>query len=135
MVWHVETNPALATVDDHSDSDWFGAVRSALLKCLDNAASTSDYILHDEHFLAPSKFEISAQCELVVYFFKEDEAKAELASDFLSDHQPTHCGTDHSGGSIFFELWQNNFSKAGNLIHVLADLGALKKVLTVQARA
>ena len=135
MVRHVETGLTLAAVDDYADGDWFGAVSSALGECLDYAATTSDDILDDEHLLARSKFEISAQCELVVYFFKEDEAKAELAGDFLSNHQPTHCGTDHSGGTIIFEHWQNDFSKAGNFIHVLADLGALKKVRAVQARA
>ena len=135
MVGHVETSLALAAVDDHADGDWFSTVCSALRECLDYAATTSDDILDDEHLLARSKFEISAQCELVVYFFKEDEAKAELAGDFLSNHQPTHCGTDHSGGTIIFEHRQNDLGKAGNFIHVLADLGALKKVRAVQARA
>jgi hypothetical protein len=30
MVRHVETSFTLATVDNHADSDWFSAVRSAL---------------------------------------------------------------------------------------------------------
>ena len=59
MVGHVETSLALAAVDDHADSDWFGAVRAALGECLDYVpprVMTFDY----KHLFARCKFEISA---------------------------------------------------------------------------
>ena len=60
MVRHVETSLALAAVDDHSDSDWFGAVRPALGECLDHAATASDDILYNKDSLARREFEISS---------------------------------------------------------------------------
>jgi len=74
MVRHVETGLALAAVDYHADGDWFGAVRSALIERLQYAATAGDDIFNDEHLFVCCEFEISAQCELVIYFFKEDEA-------------------------------------------------------------
>ena len=133
MVRHVKTGFALATVDDNTDGDWYGAVRSALGECLDHAATAGDDVFDNKHLFARREFEISAQCELVIYFFKKDVAKAELAGDFLPDHQPTHRGTDHGGSTIILEHRQHNLGEASDFIHVLADLGALKKVRAMQA--
>ena len=60
MVGHVETSLTLAAVDDHADSDWFGAVRAALGECLDYAATASDDVFDYKHLFARCKFEISA---------------------------------------------------------------------------
>ena len=74
MVRHVEAGIALAAVDDHANGDWLGTVRSALSERLDHATTTGDDVFDYEHLLARCEFEIPAQCELVVYLFKEDEA-------------------------------------------------------------
>ena len=74
VVRHIKTSFALATVDNHPDGDWFGAVRSALGERLEYAATAGDDVFDDKHLFARREFEISAQCELVIYFFKEDEA-------------------------------------------------------------
>ena len=69
MVRHIKTGFTLATVDDHTDGDWFGAVCSALGECLDHATTTGDNVFDYKHLFARCEFEISAQRELVVYFF------------------------------------------------------------------
>ena len=74
MVRHIKTCFALATVNDHTYGDRFGAMRSALIECLDYAATASDDIFNYKYLFARYEFEISAQRELVVYFFKEYEA-------------------------------------------------------------
>jgi hypothetical protein len=60
VVRHIKTSFTLAAVDDHTDGDWFGAVRSALGERLEYAATAGDDILNDEHLFARCEFEISA---------------------------------------------------------------------------
>lgn len=132
---HVKSGRAVAAVDDHADGDGIGSVGAALRQRFEHTTAAGDDVFDDEHFFVGREFEIAAQGEFIVDLLKEDEAQAELAGDLLPDHESAHRGADHCGRTVLFEHRQHDLGEASHLIHVLADLGALKKMRTVQPRA
>lgn len=135
VVWHVESGLTGAAVDDHADRDRVRAMLAALFEGFNDAATTGNDVLDDQHLFAGLEFEVAAQFELVVDFFEKYEAQAQLAGDFLADHQAAHCGADDGGGTVVFQVGDEELSHAGDFVHVLANLRALEEMGTVQAGA
>ena len=120
-------------IHEHRAGDGNAAPRFDDVCAFNDAPAASYDIFRDEDFFARCDFKIAAQNEFVVFFFRKNEAHAELAGDFLSDDQAAHRGREHGFDTEVFQLRQKEFDEAGNFVHVLANLRALKIVCAVQA--
>ena len=102
------------------------------VECLLDAPAACDHILDHQHALAGGDFKISPQHQPVVFLFDKDETFAELAGDFLPDHQTAHRRGQHHVAGRAGEFWEEEFDQSRDLVEVLADLGTLEKVAAVQ---
>ena len=132
-MWHVEARLSCTAVDDDTDCGRLSAMSAALLKCFNHAATASDDVFDNQDFLAGFELEVAAQLQLIIDFFEEYKAQTELACDFLANYQTTHSWPDDRGRAIAFEVFDHYFCHPCDFIHVLANLGALKEMGTVQA--
>lgn len=132
---YIKAGFAIAAIDNHANGDRLGAVFAAFSNRLDNAAPSGDHVFNNQYLLAWFKFEIPPKFQLVVYFFQKEETQVELAGDFLPDDKAAHRRADHGRRAVITQHGHHDLGQAGDLVHILADLGTLKKVATVETRA
>jgi hypothetical protein len=105
------------------------------VEALLGATAAGDDVFGDNHALAGTESEITAQHELVVFFFNEDETDAELASDLLADDESAHRRSKDGIARVRGEFRAEQFNQTRDLIHVLANLGTLEEVAAVETGA
>ena len=127
---------AAGAVHECGDSRGLASRRADDVNAFLDAPASGDDILDNEDAFAGGYFEIAPEDEAVVFLFGKDEAGAELAGGFLPEDKPAHRGGEDGGGAVLCgELGQEQFDEAGDLVEVLADLGALEVMGAVLAAA
>lgn len=100
-----------------------------------DAAAFGDDVFDDEDFFAGRNLEAAAKGEFAFLLFDEDEANAELAGDFLAEHEAAH-GRRNDGSSAEVANFGGEFSaEFFDDGHLLEGEGALEKLAAMKATA
>jgi hypothetical protein len=130
-----EVHRAVGAIDDHRHSDDFALVGANDVHGFFNATALGDDVFDYQNSFARFNFEAAAQSEFAFFFLDENEAGAELACDFLADHEAAHRRRDHGGWREGFNLIREGVAEAFDDGHLLEGEGALEKLAAMQAAA
>jgi hypothetical protein len=87
---YLEPGLAGGAVDQCGHGHGGGAGGGEEIEAFLGTSATGDHVLGHENALAGREGEAAADDEAVILFLGEDEADAELAGEFLSNHEPSH---------------------------------------------
>jgi hypothetical protein len=135
---HLETGETAAAIDEDSHRHRLGSGGANQSEAFVDPAAARNDILHDEDPLARRKGKTPAEHENVALLLCEEKASAETARDLLTDDEPSHGWGQNRRElvqPVVPELRRQQLGQALHLRHVLAHLGALKEVATVQSRS
>ena len=132
---HAEFGLPGRAINERDDGNGVGSVRLQDIQALLRAAAAGDDVFGDDDPLAGTEGKITSQHEFVVFFFNEDETYAELAGDFLADDESAHRRSEDGVTRVRGQFRAEQFNQARDLIHVLANLGALEEMAAVETRA
>ena len=128
MGWNTEFEGSIGSIHQHCYANRVaGGVADDAEGFLNPAAFGHHVFDHQQAFTGVNP-ETAAQDELAFLLLGKDETEAELAGDFLSNHQSAHCWRNHGVSSQVAYFPGQCFSKAGDDGHLLEGKCTLEEL-------